>query len=199
MSVTTTRIAAAAAVAVCVIAGTSWAVHRWVVSTAVEQGAAKRDSLAALEKQSSTEAALRERKIGLLAEIQDSLRTRPNDSMLIISAANIAYDVEQFDVAERYYRLFLEKIDPANKNVRIDHAYSVFRTGRQDEAFALLRKVIDNDPKDQVALFNLGIMYAQAGQLDKAVTWLRTCVDANPDSPIGRQAADAVKTIQQST
>ncbi|MBK6292860.1 MAG: hypothetical protein IPF59_14130 [Ignavibacteria bacterium] len=69
----------------------------------------------------------------LLTTLEDSLQRRPLNSMLLISSANISYDLGQFDKAVTYYKRFLDNVEPSNAAIRIDYAYSLYQTGQRDE------------------------------------------------------------------
>lgn len=185
----------AALVAVVAISGATFGVHRHLIDRAIEQAApaiAKRDSIRIASGEEKLDkkrlAAHRDTLENLLNIIEQELEKRPADSMLIISAANTAYDLEKFDKAERYYRMFLDKIDKQNVMAKIDLAYVTFRNGDAETAASMLRSVIRKDPKNQMAMFNLAYVYEQSGKRELAKTWIKKCKDADPNSQLGRQA-----------
>lgn len=152
----------------------------------------------ASQRHADEESAARELKLTtLLATIEDSLAARPLDSMLVVSAANISYDLGQFDKASRYYRRFLDAINPSASAVRVDYAYCLFQTGKQSDAIAELEAVIQNEPKNQSALFNMAVMYTQMSRMDKAMLWFKRCQQADPSSPIGQRATVALDELSK--
>lgn len=182
-----------------VVGGGSWALSRMAISANIDAGREKALARAA-ERQEGDEASARQQKLtSLLATIEDSLGTRPLDSMLVISAANIAYDLGQFVKASRLYRRFLDSIDASASTVRIDYAYALFQTGQQQQAITELEGVIRKEPKNQSALFNIAVMYAQLQRLEDAVTWFKRCQQADPQSPIGQRAALALEQLSKTT
>lgn len=48
------------------------------------------------------------------------------------------------------------------------------------QGVAMLREVIQEDPKNQLALFNMGMLSIQSGQHDKAINWLIRLTEVNP-------------------
>jgi cytochrome c-type biogenesis protein CcmH/NrfG len=88
-----------AAAIVLVVGLGSWGLSRMAISADIEAGretALQRSS----QRHAEEESVARERKLtSLLATIEDSLAARPLDSMLVVSAANISYDLGQFDKA----------------------------------------------------------------------------------------------------
>jgi tetratricopeptide (TPR) repeat protein len=185
----------AAVVAVVAVSVATFAVHRHLIDRAIEQAApamAKRDSIRIasgeekLDKKRS--AAHRDTLENLLKIIELELEKRPTDSMLIISAANTAYDLEKFDKAELFYQMFLDKIDNSSVVAKIDLAYVTFKNGNTEKAASMLRRIISKDPKNQMAMFNLAYIYEQSGKPELAKTWIKKCKDADPNSQLGRQA-----------
>lgn len=152
------------------------------------------------QRHAEDESVARERRLTtLLATIEDSLAARPLDSMLVVSAANISYDLGQFDKASRYYRRFLDAIDPEATAVRVDYAYCLFQTGKQDEAIAELEGIIQKDRKNQSALFNIAVMYTQLSKMEMAIMWFKRCQQANPSSPIGQRASAALNELSKNS
>ncbi len=195
-----------AAVIIVIAGGGSFAISRYVVSSAQEEGkglaqerAVKRSAQQEVEKQAAESAERQKRLTELLATLEDSLKTHPFDSMLVVSAGNISYDLGKFDNAARYYAIFLEKIDPSNTPVRIDYAYALYQMGRQREGMDVLKGIIAREPKNQSALFNLAVMYAQQDDVTNALRWFKTCRDADPKSMIGERAALAIRQLETTT
>jgi len=170
------------------IAAITFSVHRYLVNKAVEEGRPVAEQHDA-ERTAQDQAQARQDTLRqLLTELSARVETSPDDSMLVISAANIAYDLGNFEEAERFYRLFLDNIDPHSNSARIDLSYVVFRQGRTEEAFDMLNMIIKKAPSNQTAMFNLAYMYDQAGQSDKAVQWMQRVVKTDPNSELGQRA-----------
>lgn len=198
-------ITAWATVGVLVISGTSFGITRWMVATAIEAGKPKADSIAAAQHAAEAPAsdpgveARRKQLAGLLDTVEAQLRTKPTDSMLVISAANLAYDLGEFDRAAKHYRTFLEKIDPQNDRVTIDYGFVLFQQGKVDEGIAKVEGVVKRHPNDQTALFNLGIMYLKSNKPDTALEWMKRCERADPASDVGKRATAVIETLQHSS
>lgn len=188
-----------AVIGVLVIAALSFGITRWQISQAQSEGKAKADSAATANAPMLAEQARRDTLSRLLDTLTAKADQFPNDSMLVVSAANIAYNLERFDVAERFYQRFLDSIDPKNVDVTIDYAYSVFMNGRTRQAIGILEDVIKRQPRNQAALYNLGILHLRSESTDKGLEWMRRCRDADPASDIGRRAANVITTLERST
>ncbi len=170
------------------VAAVSFGIHRWIIDQATEEGRPIAEQRATQRAEQQRQAERADTLTSLLTVLEQRLEERPLDSMLVISAANVAYDLGRFDQAERYYRRFIDSIDPANPAPRIDLAYVVFREGRQDEALDLLHDVLQRYPTNQTAMFNMAYILDQLGRTAEATTWMEKCRDANPNSPLGQQA-----------
>ena len=170
------------------VSAASFAVHRSIVSDAVQEGkpiAEKRE--ADREEQLRVKARTDTLQL-LLSKIEEGLAEHPFDSLMVISAGNTSYDLQQYDKAERYYRRFLENIDNSHASVKIDLGFVVFQQSRPDEAMVIVKSVIDADPSNQTAIFNMAYMLEQQEEVEEAYGWLERCRDVNPDSPLGKQA-----------
>ena len=184
------------------VGGVSFGVSRWLTSRAVEEGRELIDERTKLQAIPAVDPEVAKRKAmleSMLKVVEQKLVERPADSMLLISAGNMSYDLGLFEPAERYYKIFLEKVDPANLRVRIDYAYMVFQIGRKDDGLAIMKKIIKKHPTDQTALYNLGVMYIQLNRMDEALKAMKACRDAAPESDLGKRAAMAVTQLETTT
>ncbi len=196
-------VAAAIIIAAGMAAGGSYAVVRYRVAQDVDKGRGLADQRAAQKREQqladSLQVRMEQRKrslTGLLRVVEDSLRARPLDSMLLISAGNISYDIGEFEKAVRFYRSFLTSVDPGNTMVRIDFAYALYASGKQTEGLDEMKGVIARAPTNQAALLNLAAMYGQMNQLDEAVVWFTKCRDVNPTTDYGRRASMALDELR---
>jgi len=186
------------------VGGASFGISRWLNSQAAEAGMKlveeRKKSMAAPTPAEDPEVAKRKTMLeSMLKIVKQKLVERPADSMLLVSAGNMSYDLGLFEPAERYYKDFLDNVDQNNIRVRIDYAYVVFQNGRKDEALTIMKKVIKQHPKDQTALYNLGVMYIQAKNTDEALKAMKACRDAAPETELGKRAAMAVIQLETTT
>ena len=73
------------------------------------------------------------------------------------------------------------KNNPANLDAKTNLAMTYIAAGEQPmQGIQLLREVINADPNNEKALFNLGVLSIQSGQHDKAVERFRHLVEVNP-------------------
>ncbi len=188
---------------VLLVSGTSFGISRYIVTKNTDAArpiAEERNKQRQLQSQAAQQQKAQQERTskleGLLQELEDRMKQTPTDSMLVISAANMAYDLQQYQKAETYYRMFLEKIDPKNVNARIDLAFVVFQSGREAEGLGILRSVIGSQPSNQTALYNAAYLYSQSGNKDSAAYFLETCVRVDPNSEAGRNAAAVLQQLR---
>lgn len=184
------------------VAGTSFGVSRGLIASAQEEGRPKVDSLLAVERQAKDAADAKERvnaRRDLLTTIEAALVKRPLDSTLVLNAANASYDIGDFERAVTYYRRFITSIDSTNEEVRIDYGYALFASGEQEAGIDVVRRVIARNGRNQIALLNLGVMYANLKRLDEAIPLLERCIAVDPASSVSERAAGILASIRSTT
>ena len=109
----------------------------------------------------------------------------------LLQAGNGYYDAFGFTVdAERanqfgekardYYLKVLDK-NPGVLEAKSKMAMTYITTSSPMQGIMLLREVIAEDPKNELALFNLGLLSIRSNQYDKAIERFRQIIQINPD------------------
>jgi tetratricopeptide (TPR) repeat protein len=70
-------------------------------------------------------------------------------------------------------------INPGNLEAKTKMAMTYLSSAPM-QGVAMLKEVLEADPKNQLALFNMGMLSIQSGQNDKAINWLSQLVAVNP-------------------
>lgn len=86
-------------------------------------------------------------------------------------------------------REFLEKVtdvDPQDFESRNKIAMTFLSSDSPMQGIMMLRQVLEEDPKNELALFNLGMLSIQSGQYQRATDHLSRLVGINPESVQGR-------------
>lgn len=78
---------------------------------------------------------------------------------------------------EKFQRVL--DINPGNLTAKTKMAMTYLSTAPM-QGVAMLREVLEADPKNELALFNMGMLSIQSGQHDKAINWLSQLVEVNP-------------------
>jgi len=78
-----------------------------------------------------------------------------------------------------YYQKVLD-VNAGNLDVKAKMAMTYFSGKNPMQGISLLREVLEADPKNELALFNLGMLSIQSGQYERAVERLQALVNINP-------------------
>lgn len=71
------------------------------------------------------------------------------------------------------------EINPKNVEAKIKTAMTYLSSAPM-KGVGMLKEVLEEDPKNELALFNMGMLSVQSGQEDKAINWLSQLVAVNP-------------------
>lgn len=86
-------------------------------------------------------------------------------------------------------REYLEKVTAANPKdfeSRNKIAMTYVSSDSPMQGIMMLRQVLEDDPKNELALFNLGMLSIQSGQYQRATEHLTRLLELNPESTQGR-------------
>jgi len=92
--------------------------------------------------------------------------------------------VAQAEKAQDYYKRILEE-DPSMLDVKSKLAMTYVASSNPMAGITMLREVLAEDPKNELAIYNLGILSITSGQLDRAIERFENLIKINPDSPEG--------------
>ncbi|HET9053045.1 MAG TPA: tetratricopeptide repeat protein [Cyclobacteriaceae bacterium] len=70
-------------------------------------------------------------------------------------------------------------INPGNLTAKTKMAMTYLSSAPM-QGVTMLREVLEADPNNELALFNMGMLSIQSGQDDKAINWLSQLVEVNP-------------------
>ena len=94
-------------------------------------------------------------------QYKERLDETPGDLEALIFLGNANYDITRFDKAVEYYERILS-IDPANFHIRTDLSTSYYGIGEVDKALEEVRTVLEQNPRHETALYNLGVILLEA-------------------------------------
>lgn len=86
--------------------------------------------------------------------------------------------------AQALYDQVLTK-EPGNLDVKTKKAMTYLSSPNPMQGIMLLREVLAEDPRHEMALFNMGMLSVQSGQYEKAVERLEELVKVNPEHTQG--------------
>ena len=84
--------------------------------------------------------------------------------------------------AQHYYKRVLEE-NSSLLDVKSKLAMTFVAGSNPMEGITLLREVLDEDPKNELAIYNLGMLAITSGQLERAVERFETLTELDPENP----------------
>ncbi len=96
-----------------------------------------------------------------LMALQQQIAEDPQNPDYLTETGNLYYDLQKYDKAIEYYQQSLN-IRPGDAGVETDLAISFHYLGQSDKALETLDKVLEYQPGFPLAMFNKGVILAQA-------------------------------------
>ena len=81
--------------------------------------------------------------------------------------------------AQFFFAKVLE-VEPRNLEVKTKMAMTYVSSSAPMQGIKILREVLAQDPKNELALFNMGMLSIQSGQFDRAIERLEQLIEVNP-------------------
>jgi cytochrome c-type biogenesis protein CcmH/NrfG len=128
--------------------------------------------------------------------LRDSLKKNPTDTSLIFPLASALVAARDTAGAIEQYKRYVTQVAPENIAAKSDYAYLLFETGKKSEGFALMKNVLKTDPKNQIALYNMGVMFYKERNFEQAIRYMSDVVLADSSSQLGVQAKMAVTDLK---
>lgn len=117
-----------------------------------------------------------------LADVEAGLRANPRSYALQLRLGAVQLALGDYSAAEKIFRDLVEAGDPLPTSV-VGLAQVLLRTGRADEAVALLRSAEGRLGPQFVILYFEGLALDRSGDRNSALASFRRAVEANPESP----------------
>ncbi len=131
-----------------------------------------------------------------LKPLEEAVKASPNDPAALLRLANALHDAGALPRAIEMYGRYLA-IKPRDPDARVDMGSCFYQMGLLDTANAgsyfaralteMNRAHVDN-PTHQPAVFNMGVVNLQMGNLEESNRWFREAVRINPGSDLGKRA-----------
>ncbi|MGC4021011.1 MAG: peptidase [Cyclobacteriaceae bacterium] len=112
-----------------------------------------------------------------------------NTTESFLKAGNNFYDASTFAMNPQKQKALAEKarewlskavdVNPKNYEARIKMAMT-YLSSEPMRGIGQLKAVLSEDPKNELALFNMGMLSVQSGQNRKAIDWLNQLAEVNP-------------------
>lgn len=155
---------------------------RYLTGSSEEKNAIFADSLVSLYQQ----AGLYDSAAWYAEQADTFFKTKES----LLKAANASYEAYTFAVdpgrqkaqAEKTRALFARVLEenPRNLEAKTKTAMT-YLTESPMKGVQMLREVIEQDPKNELALFNMGMLSVQSGQYGRAIDWFEKLLAVNAD------------------
>lgn len=134
----------------------------------------------------------------MIAALETRYSKHPDDTKIALSLADAYLMNEQTAKASRLYARVLER-EPSNQTAKVQYAMALHASGNDTKALELLNDAIKANPDDQLAHYNLAILYfsRQESSLAKAEWQKAAAID--PTTSLGASAQNFVNLMQNST
>lgn len=115
----------------------------------------------------------------------------PSDENLIkageayFQAQGFAVDQNEVEKLGSQARVYFDKVlkeNPGDLDTKTRKALTYVASSNPMQGIVLLREVLEQDPENELALFNMGILSMQSSQWDKAVERFEKLLEVNPDN-----------------
>ncbi|MBL7848007.1 MAG: tetratricopeptide repeat protein [Cyclobacteriaceae bacterium] len=156
---------------------------RYLTGTSEEKNAIFADSLIGLYQQ----AGLYDSAAWFAQRADAFFKTKES----LLKAGNATYEAYTFAVERDKQRSLAEKtrelfdkvlqLDPGNLEAKTKSAMTYLSSESPMTGIKMLREVVEQDPKNELALFNMGMLAVQSGQYGRAVDWFEKLLAVNPN------------------
>jgi Flp pilus assembly protein TadD len=175
-------------IAVCLLAAASGAAYRWSHRT----GRAALQVTPALDPVAvHATTADKEHEI---ATLRENLKQNPKHVPVLLRLAQMSREVGRLNESANYLKDAVAQ-DPSNRDVRLEFGRILFDTGDVAGATREMEALLKSNPADVDALYNLGAIYGNLDQDDRARGYFEKAVATAPESPSGKLARDALTKL----
>ncbi len=129
-----------------------------------------------------------------LAALKQLLAVTPDDLTLLGKLAVMHRSAHQPEQAAVYYERYLA-IDPANRQMRLDLAQCYAATQRWDAALDASLSLLEINPDDPVAMYNIGAIHANRGDFSEAREWWEKVRRQQIDEQLAAKARESLASI----
>ncbi|MBT8378707.1 MAG: tetratricopeptide repeat protein [Ignavibacteria bacterium] len=141
----------------------------------------------------STDSGVDLSNLNMIADLENKVKTNPNDKASTIQLANLLQDSGLYERAIGYYKKYLE-MDPEDANAMVDMGICYYNLKDLQTAIKEMETALKYQPKHQLAHLNLGIVNLTAGNLDLSKEWFRKAVQIDPNTQAGKRAQELLQS-----
>jgi len=131
-----------------------------------------------------------------IAHLKDLVAKDPTNAATMLELATVLQNAHQPGEALDYYKKGL-LIEPGNIDARIDYSLCLFETNHVKEALEQNRIVLQRDPGNSKALYNIGALHANTGLRDSAEIYWKRLIATHPDDTLSQQARASISRLHE--
>jgi tetratricopeptide (TPR) repeat protein len=129
-----------------------------------------------------------------LAELKEAVDSNPSDTLAMRNYADFLSASHKMNEAIPYYEKILE-INPKRSDIYFSLALIYYNKQDFLKCEEANNKVLSFEPKNQMALYNLGAIAATQGKKDKAKEFWNMVMNINPESETGKLAKESLAKL----
>lgn len=115
-----------------------------------------------------------------IAQFEQALVARPDDTGVLFALGNTAHRLGMGDAAQQFYRRVLA-LEPARLEALVNLANLLRAAGQFDAAIALLQPALARDPESPELNMTLGSAFREKGESEQAIAHYRAALAAHPN------------------
>jgi tetratricopeptide (TPR) repeat protein len=129
-----------------------------------------------------------------MAKLKNAVEKNPEDTLALKNYADFLSASHKMDEALTYYSKILQ-VDPRRADIRFSLAVIYYNKQDFVKCENENNLVLKYDPKNQMALYNLGAVAATRGEVVKAKDFWNQVIEINPDSETGKLAKESLTKL----
>lgn len=129
-----------------------------------------------------------------LADLKDAVDKNPDDTLAMRNYADFLSASHKMNEAIPYYEKILV-INPKRADIYFSLALIYYNKQDLLKCEEVNNKVLSFDPKNQMALYNLGAIAATQGKKEKAKEFWNRVISINSDSETGKLAQESISKL----
>ena len=133
-----------------------------------------------------------------LIALEEDLKKKPEHPPILFRMAQLSSELGKTADAISYLQRLL-KVDAGNTEARLELGRLLYQTNDISGAMRETSKILETNPKQVDALYNLGAIYANLNQPAVARTFWDRAVASAPDSDSGKRAEAGLQKLSGQT
>ncbi len=129
-----------------------------------------------------------------LKALEEDLQKKPEHPPILFRMAQLSTEMGKTADAISYLQRLL-KVDAGNTEARLELGRLLYETNDVQGAMRETSKILESNPKQVDALYNLGAIYANSNQPAEARTFWNRAVASAPASDSGKRARDGLQKL----